>query len=709
MNWQNIDAQQLAQNVGWTLIHSLWQISLVAFLLFLSLRILKKASANLRYLLSAAALFLTVAMSAATFISFLPHRKAVENPASLPINANAPNTSAYGSGGKNAPVKVSPGFPGAESIDEKRTPETVGSLINRAENTLAGTLPYVIWVWLFGVLCFSFRFCGGIWQVNRLKKRGVGGIGEEWQAKFNEVCEKARVRGSVEFLQSEFVGTPMVIGWIKPLVIVPSSVLLNLNPRELETIIAHELIHVRRHDYLVNILQSFVEIFLFFHPLTWWISGQIRRERENVCDDEVLKIFSGDTLLYASALANLEDFRAKSLTPVNIVAANGGNLMMRIQRIIKKSAENNRNKESFPSILPVFLFFAAFLSGVLLTGWYISTDQTAADKNETVAGGRANKIAVGLYSGSIVLPSENSAEDDEKIMRIIVSKLKQHNIPTTGFLKGVDVVPQAQTVTPAQEQTINLWRSAGFEIGVLDLKHPQSFNSTTDEYRKVLKSKEDKFKSLLDKHKPLLEKQLQLYREIKKSKTQKSSGKDTRATLKFTKEYMDEFKKFYEEWRRENNLINVKYTFGTDDWIYSFAYDRARKNNDRAMMDQIKARYIVYMSKLFEHYESYARQLFERDIPQTLPLTPSRLLADSADELFAMIETRNYQFISLDEAMRDEIYQSDLMHSNQTGASWLQTAALKRKKPYLNEPEVDADTTKIWEDSQPLNLKVVEQ
>ena len=172
---------------------------------------------------------------------------------------------------------------------------------------------------------------------------------------------------------------------------------------------------------------------------------------------------------------------------------------------------------------------------------------------------------------------------------------------------------------------------------------------------------------------------------------------------------MEEFENVIKEWRQENNLINVKYTFGADDWIYSIVYDLARKNNDQEMMNLIKARYINYMSKLLEHYENYAQQIFERDIPQTLPLTPSRLLADSADELFTMIESRNYQFISLDEAMQDEIYQSDLKYFNQIGTSWLQSVALERKKPYLNEPEIDADTKKIWEGSQPLNLKIIER
>lgn len=697
MNWQNFHTQQLAENVGWTLIHSLWQISLIAFLLFFSLQILKNASANLRYLFSVAALFLTVVMSTATFISFLPSQKIKENSVSAVTNVNAPNNLVYESGGKNAPVKISSDFLSAETIDKNRALDIRGSLVNRAEDLLAETLPYVIWFWLFGVLFFSFRFCGGIRQVSRLRKGRVNSIGEEWQVKFNKLCEKTGVRRTVKFLQSELVKTPMVIGWIKPLVIVPSSVLLNLNPRELETIIAHELVHIRRHDYLVNILQSFVEIVLFFHPLTWWISAQIRRERENVCDDEVLKIFSSESLLYASALANLEDFRGKSLTPLNIVAANGGNLMMRIQRIIKRSAEDNHTKESFRSILPVFLFLAAFLSGVLLTGWYIATD-----KKEIVNDRRMNKIAVGLSSGTTVLPSENSAEEDEKIMQIIISTLKQHNIPATGFLKGVDVKPPAETITTAQEQTINLWRRAGFEIGVSDFKYPLSFNSTIDDYQKALKNREEKLN-------PLLTKQLQFYKKTQKSGTQKSSEKDRQSTMKFAKGYMEEFENAIKEWKRENNLTGVKYTFGTDDWIYSIVYDIARKNDDQEMMKLIKVRYINYMSKLLAHYESYAQQIFEHSIPQTLPLTPSRLLADSADELFTMIESHNYQFISLDEAMQDEIYQSDLMYSNQLGGSWLQSAALKRNMPFLSKPAIDADTTKIWEESQPLNLKVIER
>src|SRR5205085_9065523 len=139
------------------------------------------------------------------------------------------------------------------------------------------------------------------------------------------LCRKINVHQIVKLRQSNLVKTPMVIGWLKPLIIVPASVFLQMNPHELETILAHELVHIRRYDNLVNFLHSFVEIVFFYHPGARWISAVIRREREYACDDAVLEILDSRRIVYAEALANLEEIRllTNEKTPSVIMAASG--------------------------------------------------------------------------------------------------------------------------------------------------------------------------------------------------------------------------------------------------------------------------------------------------------------------------------------------------------------------------------------------------
>ncbi len=146
-----------------------------------------------------------------------------------------------------------------------------------------------------------------------------------------DLCRRLEIRRAVAFLESSAVSVPMVVGWLRPVVLVPASTLTGLSPRQLEAILAHELAHVRRHDYLVNLLQTAVETLLFYHPAVWWVSVQIRRERESCCDDLAVAV-CGDRLGYARALVDLESLRTPA--PRLVLAASGGSLSDRVRRLV---------------------------------------------------------------------------------------------------------------------------------------------------------------------------------------------------------------------------------------------------------------------------------------------------------------------------------------------------------------------------------------
>jgi beta-lactamase regulating signal transducer with metallopeptidase domain len=112
----------------------------------------------------------------------------------------------------------------------------------------------------------------------------------------------------VTLLESALVKVPTVIGWLKPVILIPPSALIGLTPQQFELILTHELAHIRRHDYLVNLLQTIIETLLFYHPAVWWVSLQIRCERENACDDLAVSL-SSDPVIYARTLVEMERLR----------------------------------------------------------------------------------------------------------------------------------------------------------------------------------------------------------------------------------------------------------------------------------------------------------------------------------------------------------------------------------------------------------------
>jgi len=161
----------------------------------------------------------------------------------------------------------------------------------------------------------------------------------EWQHTLDELSQRIRVSRPVKLLISALVQVPTVVGWLRPVVLLPIGALAGLPTDQIEALLAHELAHIRRHDYLINILQSIAEALLFYHPAVWWISKHIRHERELCCDDIAVAV-SGDPLNYARALADLESHRPAHLNPA--LAANGGSLRDRIARLLGQSSPSSR-------------------------------------------------------------------------------------------------------------------------------------------------------------------------------------------------------------------------------------------------------------------------------------------------------------------------------------------------------------------------------
>jgi beta-lactamase regulating signal transducer with metallopeptidase domain len=200
-----------------------------------------------------------------------------------------------------------------------RLPEPVRATVS---GTSGGQLlTWAVMLWFAGVVVLWARLMGGWVVASRMRSMLVRPAPREWQQALEKLAVRIQLFRPVRLLVSSLVQVPTVVGWLRPVVLVPIGALTGLPTEHLEALLVHELAHIRRHDYLVNILQSVAEALLFYHPAVWWVSTHIRAERELCCDDLAVSV-SGDVLTYAQALAGLESFRPAHLDAA--IAANGG-------------------------------------------------------------------------------------------------------------------------------------------------------------------------------------------------------------------------------------------------------------------------------------------------------------------------------------------------------------------------------------------------
>jgi beta-lactamase regulating signal transducer with metallopeptidase domain len=306
------------QRLGWALLSFLWQGALVAALLAAADVALRGRRATVRYAVGCAAMVLMLAMPLATF---LRHRPEAGNSWSA-LAARVPEAPGSGSRAQGlSPADrraVAAVFSGAN----------LAAAIRRDADSLT---PFFLAGWILGVLLLSGRFLGGWTATRRLVHRGVFPVPEALQETLEALCRRLRISRPVRLAQSAALAVPAALGAVRPVILLPICALTGLSRDAIEAVLAHELAHIRRHDYLVNLLQTAVETLFFYHPAVWWVSHRVRVERENCCDDLAV-MATGDPRAYARALVGLEEIRG--LAPELAVAANGGSLWRRVARLL---------------------------------------------------------------------------------------------------------------------------------------------------------------------------------------------------------------------------------------------------------------------------------------------------------------------------------------------------------------------------------------
>ena len=664
MNWETFVTSKTVADLGWTLLHSLWQIAIVSGGLLLALQILRDRAANVRYAISVAALLISLVFPVVTF---------VQMSTSSATNTVAVNAGVVAAGRQNG----GRGLLGEALVHDAVTDATsdgghdiatIAGLRRYLDTQIPNALPFAVGLWLLGVAIFAMRLCGGIWQLRRYRTSKIEPVETGWERHFLLLCEQLGVTAKVRLLRSSLVETPIAIGIFRPLIIIPASLFLQIHPRELETIIAHELIHIRRYDPLVNALQSVIETVLFYHPGVWWISAQIRREREFAADAAVMLAFEDSHVTYARALANLEEIRngADQQMPRLAAAANGGNLMQRIERILKIKTEVSRANSAWTASLALLL-----TSAVLLAVFSFNSSSFVNAQSK----GEGRKLAIGFVSIPPVDRTANAPKDSEATARLLIDALKRHKVPATGFLQG-GMISDGEKFFPVRREIARMWIDAGFEVGLGGFKHIWLYHTPVDEYIANIEKNETIAKKLLGDMG--LPPRYFSYPYLNTGKTVEDKAK-------------------VEAWLASRGYTSVKYSFDNNEWMYSYAYDMARNDNDVNTMKEIREAYLAYMSRMFDHYEAYTNEMFGRDIAQTMVLTPSRLITDTADDFFAMAKKRGYSFVSVDEAQGDPAYKTKESFTGEAGISWFERWALAKGKALRDEPRVDASVERIWQ------------
>ena len=316
--------------LGLTVLHALWQGTVVGLLVFAALHAGRSLTPASRHAIAGLGLVTFITTSALTFGTLL-----LEGAGTIRIGETVSDI-ATTSMASEAMVHVETGHDPATPAES-----TTGSGLESApiSNRIA---PLIGWCWMAGAGLMFLRLIRQWFLAHRLRIDRTSEPDERWLGVFNALKTRLSVDPRITIRVSGIVDTPMVVGWLRPMVLVPASAFSSLTPEQIETVLAHELHHIGRRDHLLNMIQGFIEIALFFHPVTWWLSRQVRIERENCCDDASLAV-AGSPRSLAEALLSLETLRSPNITENSSLAATGGSLMQRISRLFESSRNQSRH------------------------------------------------------------------------------------------------------------------------------------------------------------------------------------------------------------------------------------------------------------------------------------------------------------------------------------------------------------------------------
>ncbi|GEM_PF-3674851 len=319
----NIFSLGISKAAGWAVVHSVWQIILIAVVIKSLLLMLKKSSPVVKYRIVLTGLFVTFFAFVSTFLWYYTSSQLNDQTLSYQLIVFENTGGIYKS-----------------------------SFIDSLLSFIDSNTHIIVLIWTIGIILYLLKIVFGFVYVEHIKKHNTIQIQDSFIENFNRLRDKIGVNKYVRFLESASVNVPMVIGHFKPVLLIPAGMLSGLSYSHIEAIIAHELAHVYRNDFIVNLFVAIIESLFFFHPLMWWMTTILEDEREKCCDDIAISV-TGDKLLYAKALASVVEY--SNVKPYLALSFSGNKqkLYLRISRLLKETNMKTSIREKI--ILPVAL------------------------------------------------------------------------------------------------------------------------------------------------------------------------------------------------------------------------------------------------------------------------------------------------------------------------------------------------------------------
>ncbi|EOZ92402.1 TonB family protein [Indibacter alkaliphilus LW1] len=337
MEWLNqLLSEKYLFALGWVLIHALWQIAGIGILLWALLKIQHSKTAAYKYKLSMFALLMIPLLAMLTFSYELAYQQ-----------------DAFIASGSTEVEQSQLMF--LLQSDEQ------SPLSADWKTKLQPYIPQLVNLWFVGAILFLIRLAAGLSDINQLRRKNHTALSDEFQNFLTEKAIQLDIKRPVSLLHSIHVDMPITFGTWKPIILIPTSLLLQISPAQLEAIISHELAHIKRHDYIFNMIQRYLEVLYFFHPVFWWINNEIRKFREMACDEMALHHGTEPKAL-AYGLANVLNHAKNSSPELALAAARKDHpTLMRIKRIMGIQSEYSQ-----PTILTSITMILTLLIGATL-------------------------------------------------------------------------------------------------------------------------------------------------------------------------------------------------------------------------------------------------------------------------------------------------------------------------------------------------------
>jgi bla regulator protein BlaR1 len=331
--------------IGWTLAHSIWQIALVSVALWAVLKAMSKVNSQLRYLTGLGALFLILLITCWTFVSQLSSMSTSEPERVL-------------ASVQQSPVSPELHFVSKEGARLFGQPTAVAYWVG----TMESLLPYLVHLWMLGAIFYSGRLAGSVYDLQKLHKKHHESVSQKLLKRVDGLSSAMGLYQKVQVLRSTLVRTPVTYGFIKPVILIPAALVFSISPAQLEAVIAHELAHIKRNDYLAHLFQSSMEVLFFYHPCFWWINQFVNEERENATDDLALAsgISSHDLAHGLAEVANYSHTPAPDMALA--ASASKYETLSRIKRILGKKSKEPK----LSPIIPITMILALITASAIM-------------------------------------------------------------------------------------------------------------------------------------------------------------------------------------------------------------------------------------------------------------------------------------------------------------------------------------------------------